>query len=142
MPSPSTKGPTAPGASRRRRPSPLYLFAAITTVMACASTGGRASTGNRDVLTREEIMGTSASDLLEVVRRLRPSWLRTRGVSSAQGGAQIAVFMDGVRMGDSPRFLSSLRPENVIEMRYVNARDATTRWGTGFPSGVIEVITR
>jgi hypothetical protein len=30
----------------------------------------------------------------------------------------------------------------VREIRYINARDATTRWGTGVSSGVIQVVSK
>jgi len=31
---------------------------------------------------------------------------------------------------------------NIETMRYLSAADATTKYGTGFPGGVIEVTTR
>jgi hypothetical protein len=39
-------------------------------------------------------------------------------------------------------FLHQMRIEEVQELRFVDAREATFRWGTGFANGVIEVISR
>jgi hypothetical protein len=118
------------------------LATAAVITAACASSGGTGrTTGSRDVLTRQQLMETSSSNAFEAIQRLRPTWLRTRGTSSTRGSSEIVVFMDGVRVGEVD-FLRSQRLDNVIEIRFVNARDATTRWGTGFSSGVIEVITR
>jgi hypothetical protein len=51
------------------------------------------------------------------------------------------VFLDGVRAGDL-QALERFRVEDVEELRYHSARDATTRWGTGYSGGVIEVIQK
>lgn len=118
------------------------LGTAAMLTAACASSGGTGrTTGSRDVLTREQLMETSSSNAYEAIQRLRPTWLRTRGTSSSRGPAEIVVFMDGVRAGQI-EFLRSQRLDNIIQIRFVNARDATTRWGTGYSSGVIEIITR
>jgi hypothetical protein len=51
------------------------------------------------------------------------------------------VYVDGVRSGDFS-YLESLRIEEVERVRFINARDATTRWGTGHPGGAIEVFLK
>ena len=109
--------------------------------LACSSSGsssGSTSSSNRDVLTRAELDESNSGSLYDAIQRLRASWLRPRG-----GGSQAAVqvMMDGVRVGDTS-FLQTIRPDNVIEVHYVNSRDATTRWGTGFSAGAIDIITR
>ncbi|MBI2073366.1 MAG: hypothetical protein HYW06_01785 [Gemmatimonadetes bacterium] len=38
--------------------------------------------------------------------------------------------------------LRNLSTEQIEQMEFVSARDATTRYGTGHPSGIIEVTTR
>jgi outer membrane cobalamin receptor len=52
------------------------------------------------------------------------------------------VFIDNVRSGASIERLAAIDVESVQEIRWINARDATTRWGTGVAGGVIQVITR
>jgi len=60
-----------------------------------------------------------------------------------QGGAnaQVMFYLDGVRMSEL-NGMSTIPAERVREIRFINARDATTRWGTGHDSGVILVTTK
>lgn len=112
----------------------LFLWGLV----ACAS-GGTGSGGprrNPDVITRAEIEGTDALSALEVVQQLRPTFLRPPGQSDP-----VLVYVDGVRRGGLSE-LRSLPRETLEEIRYVNANDATLRWGTGHRSGAIEVRTR
>ncbi len=51
------------------------------------------------------------------------------------------VYLDGMRTGGVP-VLRNIDANNVREIRYVPARDATTKYGTGHSQGVIEVRTR
>lgn len=117
------------------------LLLAIT--VACATSGGsRAATGGRDVITREEILAANVSTAEEVVRRLRPEFLRSRGQSSADPNAnRPVVYVDGVRAG-GPEALRNIAANDVREIRYISAADATTRYGTGHVGGVIEVRIR
>jgi hypothetical protein len=38
--------------------------------------------------------------------------------------------------------LEGLYVREIQEMRFLSASDATTRYGTGYPGGIIEVVTR
>lgn len=127
----------------------LAVLAAAGVGVACAS-GGQSEGGasrSRDLITLEEIQGINASDAYDAVRRLRSTWLRSRqaGTGAAVAGDQSAgfpaVFVDNVRAGDI-EMLRSIPIQNVLEIRRISGSDATTRWGTGYPNGVIEVITR
>jgi hypothetical protein len=110
----------------------LALFGA-----ACASGGGSGSTsGSRYVITGEQIAEAAVSDALEAVERLRPDWLRSRGA-----GGSIQAYRDGFRLG-SVEALRSIGAEQIRSIRFINARDATTRWGTDHGAGAIEVVTR
>jgi hypothetical protein len=51
------------------------------------------------------------------------------------------VYVNGVRYGE-PQTLRNLRVQEVEEIRFISATDATTRWGTGHTGGVIEVMLR
>jgi len=106
--------------------------------LACAS-GGQSSgrtLASRDVITAQEVADASLStqSAYEVVQRLRPRWLRPRG-------GVPAIVINNVPSGDLER-LRSISGADVSEMRYISAQDATTRWGTGFVGGAIEVIMR
>jgi hypothetical protein len=97
-----------------------------------------------DIITAEDLRDGNFRDVYQAVERLRPQFLRSRGTVSARGGNEGSfpvVCVDEQRLGA----LSSMRGlpvENVREIRYVAARDATTRWGTGYTAGVILVVTR
>jgi hypothetical protein len=85
-------------------------------------------------------MATNTGSVYDAIRRLRPAWLRAR---TAVGGDAIlpVVYLDGVRGGDLS-YLQSIGIEEVERVRFVNARDATTRWGTGHAGGAIEVMRK
>lgn len=121
----------------------IVLMLAFTTVLGgCASTGGRSNTsGNRNVLTLEELVDTNAASIYDAIQRLRPRWLRPRGFTSTGANEGVPVYRDGVRVGGLS-YLHSVQVNAVIEVHYVSASDATTRWGTGNASGAIELITR
>jgi hypothetical protein len=55
--------------------------------------------------------------------------------------ADILVYMDNVRLGGVD-VLRRIEPGQVQEIRYVNARDAMTRYGTGHGGGVIEATSK
>ena len=98
---------------------------------------------NSDVITAAELRPGEHRDVYEAVQRLRPQFLRPRGATSVRGGGEDnlpVVFLDDQRLG-GPSTMRGLPVENVREIRYVAARDATTRWGTGYPAGAILVVT-
>jgi hypothetical protein len=119
------------------------LFALL--VSGCASSGERERVprGSADRISLAEIEATSLSNAFDLVERLRPAWLRSRGQASLQGGGSTepVVYFENTRMGG----LSALRgidARSVGEIRLIRAADATTRWGTGHVGGVIQVIAR
>lgn len=122
----------------------VVLFVTLAAAAACASAGGPGNPGERrsaDVITAAEIQKvTGLTTAYDAVQRLRPQFLRTHGRSTFVGSEGIVVYVDGMQRGD----LDALRQigiNDVKEIRYVNARDATTKYGTGVNQGVIEVLT-
>ena len=114
----------------------------LLIVTACASTGEQSSTRyDRSVLTQEEIESVSASNALDVVRQLRPTWLRVRGSKSIGQVTEVSVYLDGMRLG-GPDTLSGVRTATIEEMRYLTAREAQARYGMDNTSGAIIVRTR
>ena len=99
----------------------------------------RPTRGPADMISEAEINASAYQNALEVVQGLRPTMLRPRGTSSSQ--YQVVAYMDDVKLIDL-NGLSTIPSERVKEIRYINARDATTRWGTGHGSGVILVTTK
>lgn len=134
----------------------LVSFAATVAVFACAggSQGGggaaapAAATGatsrrQGNVITSEEIAKSSGSTALDVVRQLRSQWLITRGVAGANdpGAGGIMVYVDGVRRGGLES-LEQIGVEQLGQIRFLDANNATTRYGTGHPNGAIEITTK
>lgn len=122
----------------------LWLTVILAAGTACATaTGGGASGsgGPGAALTREQLVATGAPNAYDAVARLRPRWLMARSPATLQGeGSPVWVYVDGQRMGQLQE-LRNLPIESISEIRFVDARDATTRYGTGHASGVIEVTT-
>lgn len=123
-----------------------YALALATALLlvttACASTGGTTNSGSRDIITQEELRSLDDVTAYRAIERLRPRWLRSRGpVSLRGGGALPSVFVDGSDHGE----LASLRRmsvTNIESIRFLSSSDATTRYGTGYPSGIIHVRSR
>jgi hypothetical protein len=123
--------------------------ALVLAVAACGGGGGGAAqpnTGSRpirgpaDFISEAEINASVYQNALEIVQNLRPNMTRPRG-STSQGPVPVVLYMDDVRLGEL-NGLATIPANRVKEIRYINARDATTRWGTGHGSGVILVTTK
>lgn len=96
------------------------------------------------MLLADEIDAIGARTVFEAVSRLRPTWLRgRRGRISMQDptAGEVVVYLDGLRYGGQ-RSLSSIRAEAVLEMTFLDASNATTRFGTGHGGGAILIRTR
>jgi hypothetical protein len=104
------------------------------------STVSRPIRGPADLITEAEISATTYQNALEIVQNLRPTMMRPRG-STGQGPVPVVLFVDDVRMVDL-NGLANVPANRIKEIRYINARDATTRWGTDVGSGVILVTTK
>ena len=129
----------------------IFLWAAsIVLLVACGGGGSgtaaqpsaspRPVRGSTDVITEAEINASVYSHALEVVQNLRPTMTRPRG-STSQGPVPVVLFVDDVRIGEL-NAMANIPANRVKEIRYINARDATTRYGTGVGSGVILVTTK
>lgn len=123
----------------------FLILALMLGVGACASTkppGAARQPRDLTVLSGEELLSQAGSNLYDQIRRVRPNWLRSRGVTSlTQGGDEIVVYRDGVRQGG----LSILRDfpvESVEIVRFLSGPEAASRFGLDHQSGAILVTTR
>jgi len=126
------------------------LVAAIVALTACASGGGVATAAkqNPNVISMEEIIESSASNAYEVIQRLRPNFLRTRGAVHGTPGAtnavemvDLVVYLNENRLGGSDQ-LRQISTTDIKEIRYFNSSEATTKWGTGHSAGAIQIVSR
>ncbi len=130
----------------------ILLVGAILGVLAagCASGGGPGAAAprtNRDVLTAEEIAAAGVRNAYEAVSRLRPGWLTHSGTTGRAHTIRVIVddtpYMDP--SGDAPEgsaaALRSIQASEVLEIRFLSADEATTRFGTGYTAGALLVRT-
>ncbi|HEX9562711.1 MAG TPA: hypothetical protein VF981_02020 [Gemmatimonadaceae bacterium] len=119
----------------------------VMTAMLVGCGGGSATPGgapqpvrgSADRITEAEINAGVYQQALEVIQNLRPSMLIRRGTVS--GFVPVVAYMDNVRLVEL-NSLSTIPANQIREIRFINARDATTRYGTGHASGVILVTMK
>jgi hypothetical protein len=95
------------------------------------------------LITEQEIATSAESNLYDVVSRLRPMFLKTRGRSTINSGGSehASVFLDGQYFGE----LGSLRnivPTQIHEIRYLSGPDAVSRYGMRYGSGAVDVRSK
>ena len=101
--------------------------------------GGPSRSGGND-LTGEEVRQSTAENLHDAIRQLRPRWLRPRGRASftAPESTVPVVYANDIQYG-SIDALYSIHVNDVMHVRYLSPADATTRFGTGHAGGTIMV---
>jgi len=129
----------------------LVTVLTIAVTSACASGGapGASRSGaSRDFIAESEIAsrGGDATNALQIIEQLRPEMLRSHGASSMSltaksDNALPRVYVDEIAYGDIAT-LANLGRLSIKEIRFINAQNATTRWGTGHTGGVILVTTK
>lgn len=130
-------------AVRRSSWSLVACGVGLTLAMSgCAAASQGPARGGGNVITRAELEATPTSSAYDAVQRLRPQWLSRPTAATLQpGGNPIMVYVDRHQFG-TLESLRGLTTDQIERMEFVPARDATTRYGTGHPSGVVEVTTR
>jgi len=119
----------------------LLAFALALGATGCASGGGgdggsdgarpEGASSNRIVL--EELQGLGSINGLLAVGRLRPRWLQPRGGPT---GDPPVLYVNGARRGDMNQ-LASFMANEIQQIEFMSASDATTRYGTGHRGGAI-----
>jgi len=121
------------------------MASVLTLGLGACAVGGASSgsaRGPADRITPEELDEWASQDLFTIVQRLRPSWMQVRSPVTAQGRPTIAIILDGQRQLGSLEVLRNFKASDVEELRFMNARDATTRYGTDMTAGAILIITK
>ncbi|MBW3552915.1 MAG: TonB-dependent receptor plug domain-containing protein [Gemmatimonadetes bacterium] len=121
-------------------------LAVVTGLMmtACASTGGadeNGSSSSRNVITAEQLENMSNQSVYDVVRKLKPTWLQRRGHVSFRGNTELLVILDDSQFHDFS-LLTSMTAANVEEIRYMDPRKATNKYGIRASGGAILLTTR
>lgn len=124
-----------------------FMLFATGALIGCASASG--SGGNAPdsgTLRFEEISRAGGGgSAYELISRLRPGFLVSRGQTSINNGtaesSYPSVYLDGVRYGDITS-LRNIDASNVGEVRFFQAWEAQTKFGVGNTGGVIAITTR
>lgn len=114
---------------------PLFAILAILLGTACASTGWEGPRQDPDVISREEIRSVEATNLYDVVRRLRPRWLNAERRSGERSfgnvSSGIVVYQNRSYLGNL-EILSEWSPEGIYELRWMDgARASASLSGLG-----------
>lgn len=99
--------------------------------------------GNRDIITREEIeQQQGVTNAFDLVRRLRPRFFDAQGRTSITSASQTPlVRLDGSLLGDIS-MLRSIEIGGIQEIRYYSIVEAETKWSGDRGRPVIAVTTR
>ena len=97
----------------------------------CATKSDSGGSSDRNLITAEEIDRVEARTAYEAVQRLRSSWLRRGRVNTPRPDVTPSrglpmVYLDGIRAGGVDE-LRRIFTEDVMEIRYMSAPEATTR---------------
>jgi hypothetical protein len=125
---------------------PAALAAAMVLLVgACAtSRPSDAGGGASELITADEIATSHATNAYEAIAKLRHNFLSNRGKTSLLDTSAPSlpnVYLDGVPYGPLSS-LSNIPAGDVLSIRLYRAWEASTKYGTGNPAGVIEVTTK
>ena len=131
-----------------------YSFFALAFILgACSSSSdyplgsdaasrSAASRGTPNLIVRAELDELASQSMMLALQKLRPRWLRparTRALDRMPSLPQIIVDQTSRREFEA---LNAIFINDVETLRYLSPSSATTRYGTGFPGGLIEITTR
>ena len=131
------------------------LAAVLLVLAGCAASGTSSGAAEPeagfDALTRSQLAALPDYSCLQAIQELRPRWLRGRGpsveadetgrgVRVVRGVERVRAYVDGIAR--HLEHLDLLPVRDVEAVRFLNASEATLRFGTGHSAGAILVTTR
>lgn len=140
---------STPSRRKARVLSRVAVLGLVLSSVGCVTTSreflpaGVEQGGANEILSSEvRAVEASHPSAREVIRDLRPAWLRMRRSASAtRQPTGPAVFLDGIGWGGLDD-LFRIRSTDIESMEFMSGLDATTIYGTGYPEGIIHVYTR
>lgn len=119
----------------------MLAVVSLLLVAACATPGNRQSSPNAATITVEEIQENAARNAYDLIRNIRPGWLRPRARVTLAGATPVAVYLDGVRTG-GPEALYEVQTQQISAANFLDGPSATQRFGTDHGGGAILITTR
>jgi hypothetical protein len=119
---------------------PLLLLA----FTACAAAARQQPNQSEDIISRGELEQVGSLSAYDAVQRLRPMFLRDRGavtLLNASARTRPVVFVDMSEYGEIES-LRTLPASRVEQVRFYPGREATTRFGSVYGAGVIQLTMR
>ncbi len=98
-------------------------------------------------ITEREIDSSTARSVTELVRQLRPQWLRSRGTDVLRTNADptyahgVRVYLNGSLLGGLD-VLDQVSIDAVTRVEFFDVGPAVLRWGAGNEDGAILLTTR
>ena len=120
----------------------VLAMLALVVMVACTSTTGRVSSTDRTSISREELAERPTSNVYEVIRAIRPAWLRA--LPAALGSSATTaplVYVDGRPAGEVD-LLYSISTGAVENIRHLSASEAQNRYSMSQARPVIDIISR
>jgi len=104
---------------------------------------GVAARSLRNVITKDQIDSTSATNVYDLIARLHADFLKDRGKTSIKTNQRdrAVVFLNDQEYG-IPETLRNLQPDRFMEIRYFSGTDASSKFGSQYGGGVIQLISR
>jgi hypothetical protein len=122
----------------------LQIPLLLLLVGACAGRVQPAGRVESNLLGRAALDSAGSVSAYDAVVRLRPSYLRGRGPTSllnAGARARPVVFVDQSEYGEIES-LRSLTASRIEEIRFFPGPEATTKFGSPYGAGVIQLKMR
>ncbi len=113
---------------------------------ACATTDGKKTEKvrySRDHINAAEINTSNANNAHELVKALRPNWLRGVGASSFKYNevAYPIVYVDKIKMGAMDN-LASISTVNILKIEHIKGSETALRFGQGHHGGIILITLK
>ena len=119
--------------------------AAFVVLLACHQQTPEQAAGRtaRNVITRQEIDSTEATNIYDLIARLHADYLKDRGKISIKTNThdRAVVFLNDQEYG----ILETMRNipcSRVEEVRFFSGPDAVARYGAQYGGGVVLLISR
>ena len=117
----------------------LGIIATCLLFTGCAAQSTVTRSGQRNLLTADELARAGDVSLYDALRVLRPTFLQARSASTTgTQQAEIQVYIGPLQM-EGVGQLREIMAKNVREVRYLEPREANARFGSNHGGGALLV---